>query len=735
MTLSQCLDRLCVGILSLRPFISVDGVEHAPCTSGFENFRDSAVLRCTYDGFRDDFYFTFRDNAIVCRRVTENTGARANINHIGFRLDGLTFGGEPSRDYFYHNENPRIYGRLTFPLDYNRTAADAPDSDFDVAAGNRWADPGVISEFIGRSPYQPFPSILLSNYESACGIVHGTLSQRVFYHNYLVGHADARAFLTVFSSFKDIAALTWEPGRVLIDEWYLGYTGEAADFERIFSGYTKVLREKLPPLYGATDINRTSLVWGSWNDGISRNISEDMLLREAAFLKEHFPTVRWIQVDDGYAVNTPPAHGLGMPYERDGVDQKKFPHGLKHFTDAVRALGLRPAVWIGGFCPKYTPIFKEHPEWFIDYDYRVDSSAPLDVSIPEVRDYMTHALDFFFHQSGFEGLKLDFWSYAFEDSHDLLKNKDASGYEWRDWWLKEIRKRLPGDAYMQTGCDIVMGNPFLGEFFTNYRYGIDIGSGHWDYVRTNFLWGVACFATHTGDLFVPNSDSIGLFPGLNDTDAAFALNYCVATRSAVEIAGKLSECDKSSPRYRMLRKAACNPNNGQELFLARFDYRSRPDPVPAIVYFKSAHFSPVTDSPSLPLRTVGLFNLEETDLRVTFSPADLGLPDGAYTLTDVWSGETVSFTGEAAYTLEPHGSRLLAVSRTEALQLLDADVRISAACGNTFTIAYAGEWELILNRPVTSLTVDDVPVTFTCKAAGNHYRVLVKCAAGVMRVN
>jgi len=40
-----------------------------------------------------------------------------------------------------------------------------------------------------------------------------------------------------------------------------------------------------------------------------------------------------------------------------------------------------------------------------------------------------------------------------------------------------------------------------------------------------------------------------------------------------------------------------------------------------------------------------------------------------------------------------------------------------------------------LNRPVTSLTVDDVPVTFTCKAAGNHYRVLVKCAAGVMRVN
>ena len=103
-----------------------------------------------------------------------------------------------------------------------------------------------------------------------------------------------------------------------------------------------------------------------------------------------------------------------------------------------------------------------------------------------------------------------------------------------------------------------------------FSSGIDIGGGHWDNVKTNFLWGAACFALHIGDLFVPNSDSIGLFPGLNDVDAMFALNYCIATRSVVEIAGKLSE-NPDHPRLPALKKAACHVNNGQELWLLDYD--------------------------------------------------------------------------------------------------------------------------------------------------------------------
>lgn len=666
------------------------------------------LLQITADysgGARDDFHIVPGEGELVCRRLFRCGKEKSAVCELGVEFTGITFGGKPGDDYFYHLENPRIYEKMAIPVDCDRTGSCTKDTGFDEQAGNRWADPGVICERIGRSPYQPFPAILLSNYHTESGLVHGTLSQKIFFHNYLVSHEDGTIRLEIFSGFKGIDALECEPGRILVDEWYLGTTEHAGDLERIFERYTAELRRHLPPMYGATEINRDNMVWGSWNDGIFRDISEEMILREARFLKQNFPTVRWIQVDDGYAVRVPPAHGLGMPYEgEDGVDHRKFPEGLRAYTDKIRRIGLRPAVWIGGLCPKHTPVYREHPEWFLNYDYRTPSSAPLDVSLPEARDYMTHALDMFFRDYAFEGMKHDFWSYAFEDSRDQLKDKTVSGYEWRDWWLREIRKRIPADAYLQTGCDIVMANPFLGEFFTNYRYGIDIGSGNWDNVKTNFLWGAACFATHTGDLFVPNSDSVGLFPGLNDTEAMFCLNYCLVTHSMVEIAGKLSEADPESARFQCLKKAVCNPNNGQDVFLGGgYDYRDGKNLIPRILYFRTPHFSVLENNPLLPLRTVGLFNTDDAAREIRVSPETLGLSAGGYLLTDVWKNTTVPFRGEAVFEVEPHGSRLFAVSSAATGRILDANMRITGCSEAEIEFDYPGDAELFFTKAPSKL--------------------------------
>ena len=643
--------------------------------------KDSGFAQVTmkYPDFQDDLYLNICGSDIIAKRVLKNTSSRSQkLNELAIKFKGITFGKKPKDDFFYHNENPRIYEVMTFPVDYKRSAKDAKDTGFDFVAGNRWADPGVSGDLIGASIYQPFPAILLSNYKTLHGLVHGTLSQKYCYHCYLVAHDGPTVTLDAFSRFKDIDALTMAPGKFVTDEWYLGVTDDADDLDLIFLGYTNVLRRHLPPLYGRTNVNRYSMVWGSWNDGIFRNISEDMLLEEARHLRDNFPMVDWIQVDDGYAVNVPPAHGLGVPYEgEDGIDKKKFPKGMRHFTDEIRKLGLLPAIWIGGFCPKHTPIYKDHPEWFIDYDYRVKGSAPLDPSIPEAREYMTRALDTLLLDYGFEGVKQDFWSYAFEDSHDLFNGPhDHSGYEYRDWWLKEFRKRLPSYAHFQSGCDIAMGNPFLGEFYTNYRYGIDIGSGNWDFVKTNFLWGIACFATHTNDLIVPNSDSVGLFPGLNDTEAMFCLNYCLVTHSMVEIAGRLSQ-HTDSPRLKALRKTVCCPNNGADVFLANYDYRDHKHPIPEILYFNSPFFT-LRGIGELPVRTVGLFNTEEKAKNIKLKPGDLRLPSGNYILTDVWSGKTIPFDANTSIKVIPHGSKLLAVNHAEGQQLLDCNVGSSS---------------------------------------------------------
>ncbi|MBR4016803.1 MAG: alpha-galactosidase [Oscillospiraceae bacterium] len=689
--LENILKSIGCGNVCLRPFVVMaDGSERELEYAISVNEGAKTATVSAKDGEVSDYlFFDYTGDELLCRRTFENKSEGVvSIKELGMELKGITFGKLPRDDYFYHNENPRIYEAMTFPVDYNRTAEDAKDSTYDIQAGNRWADPGVICERIGASPYQPFPAILLSNYQTKKGLVHGTLSQRVFYHNYLVNHESETVTLTVFSSAKATHRLDMAPGRVLYDEWYLGNTDHADDIERIFEKYTKVLRTKLPVNYGSTNINRDNLIWGTWNDGIYRNISEDMILRETRYLKENFPTMRWIQLDDGYhPYPVQEAVGISVPYEgEDGVDHNKFPNGLRYLTDSIREIGLRPALWIGLKVPTITKLYKERPEWFCDYSYRAPFGV-LDVSREDVREYMTYAANVLCRQYGFEAVKHDFWSYAFEDSHDLYTNKDRTGYENRTWWLKEIRGAIAPDGYFQTGCDIVMGNPFLGEYFTNYRYGIDIASGNWDFIKTNYLWGAACFATHTGDLFVPNSDAIGLLPGLNDTDAMFCVNYCLVTHTMVEIAGKLSLAQESN-RLKVLKKAACNPNNGQDVYFVGYDYRCHHYCVPEVMYFKTPHFSTQENNAAMPLRTVGLFNVEEQEKDVGFALSQLGLDKGEYIITDVWSGEQYPLTDAFSVLLPAHGSRLLAISKADSVKLFDANVRVNSAAvqGNTMTV-------------------------------------------------
>ncbi|MBQ8359982.1 MAG: alpha-galactosidase [Oscillospiraceae bacterium] len=723
--LENILKALQCGNISLRPYVVMADETEMPLeyTVSVNESAKNCTISATDGIVRDYLFLEYDGDEITCRRKFENNSQRTvAIKELGVELKGITFGEKPRDDYFYHNENPRIFETMTFPIDYNRTAEDAKDSEFDIQAGNRWADPGVVSERIGASPYQPFPAIIISNYQTKKGLVHGTLCQKVFFHNYLAKHEDDTVTLQVLSSFKGTHRLNMHQHRVLIDEWYLGATDEAHDIEKIFEKYTKVLRTRLPANYGASSLNRDNLVWGTWNGGIWRAINEDLIFREAKYLKENFPTMRWIQIDDGYHAYPRDARGISVPYEGPaGVHQEKFPLGLRHLTDGIREIGLRPAVWIGLKVPRDTKMFidKEADGWFLDYSNRLGkkSFGILDVSRPEIREYMEHAVNVLCREYGFEAVKHDFWSYAFEASDDLkYTNRDKSGYEYRAWWLKMIRDAISDDGYLQTGCDIVMGNPFLGQYFTNYRYGIDIGGGNWDYVKTNYQWGVACFATHTGDLFVPNSDAVGVFSKLSDDECFFLTNYCLVTHTMVEIAGKLSQ-EPESERLRQLKKACCNPNNCQDVYFVGYDYRYPVYSVPEIMYFKTPHFSVEENNPVIPLRTVGLFNLEDEAKTLGFKVTDLGLEEGEYVFTDVWGGQ--QYTGsEFSAEINKHGSRLIAVTKAGGLKLYDANVRVNSAKVQdnvmTLEIDYAYKTaELTFSAAPKSISCDGNELAFT----------------------
>ncbi len=605
------------------------------------------------------------DKGYIIQHTVKNFSSNTvKLHGLKCAFTNICFDNDVIDDYYYCNENARLFCNLTVSLDYNRLDDNAKENEkFTLPVDRRWCDPGVQSGRICSSPYQPFPAILLSNYKTNKGIICGSLSQDVFYHSYEVGHKNGEAYLEIYSSFKDIAYREVKAGEELIDIFYIGETDFADDINKIWENYTAVLRCFLTNNQGATNTNRHALIWDSWNDGIYRDVSEEMLLKEARAVKRLFPTVEWFQLDDGYSAYCHEnvdldSHGLGVPYEgEEGVDRRKFPNGLKGYTDKIKEIGLKPAIWIGGFCPVKTKIYQEHPEWFIDYTYRIDWTQPLDVSQEEVRRYMCYALDKLVTEYGFEGVKHDFWSYAFEDRHDLLKNKDKSGYECREWWHKQLRQRLPKHGYLQSACDISMGNPFIGKYFNNYRFGLDIGAGALNNIKTTMFWSVAVLSTHTGDLFIPNSDSTGLLPGLNDLDFMFVVNWQIITRTLVEISGRYSRVDETNPRLKILQRAVQYLNNGENVYFAKYDYRKKGVNLPEIMYINSAF-----DCKDDRYKTVAVFNSSEETRKICFDNTDIDFSDGFHEVEFVWE-EKIEPLEYYEFTLKPHQSILLKIKK------------------------------------------------------------------------
>lgn len=604
---------------------------------------------------------------ILRRKITNKTSSDVKLYGLFARLSGLNFGNLPKDDYYFCNENGRLFSTLTLPVDYDRTGVNAEkNAELGVITNTFWADPEVINGKILNGVYQPFPAILISNYNVKSGLVCGSLSQDYFYHNYELSHEGQNVLIKINSEFKDIDYRIVRANECLEDVLYIGSIDCADDFNRLFDNYTSVLRLFLTNNRGASQTNRHSLIWDSWNDGIYRNVSEKMLLKEAESVKKLLPAVEWFQLDDGYSAychENPDkaAHGIGNYYEKNhGIDIKKFPEGLKGYTEKVKNLGLKPAIWIGAVCPSGAQICKDNPDWFLNYSYRFSDSLVLDVSNPEVREYMKNAIDWFVSQ-GIEGIKHDFWSYAFEDSHNLLSSKEKSGYEYREWWCKNIRATVGENGYIGSSVDMSMGNPFLGKYFNNYRFGIDIGSGKWINILTTFYWGVCVLASHTGDLFIPNCDSIGFLRTLNDVDYMFAVNFAIISRSFVETGGLFSAVDENDERLSVLQRATKYLNNGENVYFANFDYRKKGQNFPNILYLKS-HFNSPEQNENF--RTVALFNGTEQDLEVEFSASDIELSEKNYCFLNYWSNEKTCGSNIKVL-LKPHESRLYLVDLLE----------------------------------------------------------------------
>jgi hypothetical protein len=185
----------------------------------------------------------------------------------------------------------------------------------------------------------------------------------------------------------------------------------------------------------------------------------------------------------------------------------------------------------------------------------------------------------------------------------------------------------------------------------------------------------------------------------------------------VEIAGWLHKEAPDNPRFAILKKAVCCINNGQDVFFADYDYRSRDD-APEIWYLKTPHFSTLSEEEGLPLRTIAFFNLQDEEREFEVDFATLGLDDNEYYVKNVWS-DACSIEKNIRCTLPTHASALFMISSLEQPQLLDSNLKVDSIKlkddSMKLNFGYVGDFELMLSHKPANMDSIEVDGNFIVK--------------------
>lgn len=284
-----------------------------------------------------------------------------------------------------------------------------------------------------------------------------------------------------------------------------------AEIQFIFAADYFELKNKLSSYFGTSNKNdknfsqrfnqiqhlgKKAAGWESWYNHYSF-IDEKLILEDLESLKSTENVLNKgmfnnivFQIDDGWE------KALGN-WE---VRSDRFPNGLKSITDKIIEKGFIPGLWIAPFIVDLrSPVAKKHPEWILRnkkgkpieagfnplWGDRFGKNQPgfpgsfycLDISIPEVVDYLYKIIERIINEWGFTYLKLDFLYAGMINGN--RKNPGAS-YE---FYSKAINKITSikfdknGNSVTYLGC----GAPFELSFknFPLCRIGCDTYE-HWE---------------------------------------------------------------------------------------------------------------------------------------------------------------------------------------------------------------------------------------------------------------
>jgi hypothetical protein len=500
----------------------------------------------------------------------------------------------------------------------------------------------------GRQGLAPMPALALGKITRDRWLVEGALSQD--------RHAP--------SWHLDLSTI---PGRML--EYRSEYFWNGASSEVVAAGETVALEVTLyqiveaPPdqIYtayidallarygkqfaGARSRLATEPLYCTWNYGVFTGVDENTCLQRIA-LAGKTQKGGVFQLDHGYqrAHESHASWGYMDAYYPDSTatwDKNRFPGGPRRIVDACKKAGLRPAIWwtprmdVGG------PISRDHPEWIAlnpagNPIEKVGDLHP-DYSVPEVRAFIEQSLRTVIDDWEFEGIKLDFVSWAF-DAPDLVYRNGGTSIYWKRWLLRLIRKMLGPGGYFLHCVSCPLGNPFLAiDGCDSFRAGGDIDHGAWELHLYNCGWMLASFPASGKRTWFADMDSFmgnPKFPG-NERRFRGAVGYM--TSGVINVSGPIEAFnDAAMQEYRLLSERCDQGNPVRVLDRAAFFGR----PLPRVLARMHGAGSKTRKSFGV-IATIGLFNWDEAPQSIAVALTELGLKWAEVRVRDFWTGKPV----------------------------------------------------------------------------------------------
>jgi alpha-galactosidase len=147
----------------------------------------------------------------------------------------------------------------------------------------------------------------------------------------------------------DTEGLTLAPGQTWdLEEFQFGTGG---DRNALLAALAERINHNHPPLRWET----VPTGWCSWYC-FGPRVTAAQVLANLDFIAREVPSLRYVQIDDGYQ----PAMGDWL------ATGKAFGGGVRDVLRQIKQKGFEPAIWVAPFiAEKDSHLFQEHPDWFI----------------------------------------------------------------------------------------------------------------------------------------------------------------------------------------------------------------------------------------------------------------------------------------------------------------------------------------------------------------------------------